>query len=60
MYSAAPTVLLVTPLLSYNHKKLTERYFLCRPPSIFAGENHIHFGEGMDNYVTLPIIPPPN
>jgi hypothetical protein len=29
-----------------------------RPPSKFAGENHIHFGEGLDNYVTLPVIPP--
>lgn len=29
-----------------------------RPPSKFAGENRIHFGEGLDNYVTLPVIPP--
>lgn len=24
----------------------------------FAGQNHIHFGEGFENYVTLPVIPP--
>ncbi|KAH7152478.1 X-Pro dipeptidyl-peptidase C-terminal non-catalytic domain-containing protein [Dactylonectria estremocensis] len=29
-----------------------------RPASKFAGINSIHFGEGQDNYVTLPIIPP--
>ncbi|KAL3422096.1 x-pro dipeptidyl-peptidase (s15 family) protein [Phlyctema vagabunda] len=23
----------------------------------FAGTNHIHFGDGLENYVTLPIIP---
>ena len=34
--------------------------FLCRPEAIFAGENHIHFGEGLENYVTLPVIPPLN
>ncbi|EMC98602.1 hypothetical protein BAUCODRAFT_84254 [Baudoinia panamericana UAMH 10762] len=28
-----------------------------RAPDKFAGLNHIHFGAGMDNYVTLPIIP---
>ncbi|KAK6080152.1 X-Pro dipeptidyl-peptidase C-terminal non-catalytic domain-containing protein [Seiridium cupressi] len=25
-----------------------------RPASKFAGQNHIHFGEGLDNYITLP------
>lgn len=29
-----------------------------RSTSKFAGQNHIHFGEGFDNYVTLPVIPP--
>ncbi|KAK4444448.1 X-Pro dipeptidyl-peptidase C-terminal non-catalytic domain-containing protein [Podospora aff. communis PSN243] len=29
-----------------------------RPPSKFAGQNYIHFGGGLDNFVTLPIIPP--
>ncbi|KAI0023549.1 X-Pro dipeptidyl-peptidase C-terminal non-catalytic domain-containing protein [Xylariomycetidae sp. FL0641] len=29
-----------------------------RSPAKFAGQNHINFGEGMDNYVTLPVIPP--
>lgn len=29
-----------------------------RPASKFAGINHINFGEGFENYVTLPIIPP--
>ncbi|KAI0193946.1 X-Pro dipeptidyl-peptidase C-terminal non-catalytic domain-containing protein [Xylaria flabelliformis] len=29
-----------------------------RPASKFAGTNYIHFGKGMENYVTLPIIPP--
>ncbi|KAJ2901685.1 x-pro dipeptidyl-peptidase c-terminal non-catalytic domain-containing protein [Zalerion maritima] len=29
-----------------------------RPASKFAGTNHLHFGEAMENYVTLPIIPP--
>ncbi|KAH8679517.1 X-Pro dipeptidyl-peptidase protein-like protein [Tricladium varicosporioides] len=28
-----------------------------RPKSKFAGTNHIHFDEGTENYVTLPIIP---
>jgi predicted acyl esterase len=28
-----------------------------RPKSRFAGMNHLHFGEGLENYVTLPIIP---
>jgi predicted acyl esterase len=31
---------------------------VCRPANKFAGTNHIHFGEGLENYVTLPIIPP--
>lgn len=25
--------------------------------SKFAGQNHIHFGDGVENYVTLPVIP---
>ncbi|KAI1503557.1 X-Pro dipeptidyl-peptidase C-terminal non-catalytic domain-containing protein [Biscogniauxia marginata] len=29
-----------------------------RPPSKFAGQNHINFGEGLENYVTFPVIPP--
>ncbi|KAK0728071.1 X-Pro dipeptidyl-peptidase C-terminal non-catalytic domain-containing protein [Lasiosphaeria miniovina] len=29
-----------------------------RPPSKFAGLNHIHFGQGLENYVILPVIPP--
>ncbi|KAH6649133.1 X-Pro dipeptidyl-peptidase C-terminal non-catalytic domain-containing protein [Truncatella angustata] len=29
-----------------------------RPSSKFAGRNHIHFGENLENYVTLPVIPP--
>ncbi|KAK0741128.1 X-Pro dipeptidyl-peptidase C-terminal non-catalytic domain-containing protein [Schizothecium vesticola] len=29
-----------------------------RPASRFAGKNSIHFGEGLENYVTLPVIPP--
>ncbi|KAH8891374.1 X-Pro dipeptidyl-peptidase C-terminal non-catalytic domain-containing protein [Thozetella sp. PMI_491] len=29
-----------------------------RAPSKFAGLNHVHFGGGYENYVTLPVIPP--
>ncbi|KAI0471636.1 X-Pro dipeptidyl-peptidase C-terminal non-catalytic domain-containing protein [Xylariaceae sp. FL0804] len=29
-----------------------------RSKAKFAGQNHIHFGEGLENYVTLPVIPP--
>ena len=29
-----------------------------RPASKFAGQNHVHFGDGLDNHVTLPVIPP--
>ncbi|EMC95494.1 hypothetical protein BAUCODRAFT_543523 [Baudoinia panamericana UAMH 10762] len=29
-----------------------------RPVSTFGGANHIHFGPSVENYVTLPIIPP--
>lgn len=28
-----------------------------RPKEIFSGLNNIHFGEGLENYVTLPIVP---
>ncbi|CAM1508472.1 Fc.00g053200.m01.CDS01 [Cosmosporella sp. VM-42] len=28
-----------------------------RPASKFAGSNSIHFGDGLENYVTLPVIP---
>jgi hypothetical protein len=36
----------------------TDGLTLCdRPKSKFAGANHVHFGEGLENYVTLPIIP---
>ncbi|KAK3378387.1 X-Pro dipeptidyl-peptidase C-terminal non-catalytic domain-containing protein [Podospora didyma] len=28
-----------------------------RPVSKFAGQNHIHFGDGLENYVILPVIP---
>ncbi|KAK6837383.1 hypothetical protein RU639_001716 [Aspergillus parasiticus] len=27
------------------------------PPSKFEGTNYIHFGEGRENYIVLPIIP---
>lgn len=27
------------------------------PASKFAGQNHIHFGDGLENFVTLPVIP---
>ncbi|KAK3351021.1 Alpha/Beta hydrolase protein [Neurospora tetraspora] len=36
----------------FQHNSETDR-----PGSKFAGQNHIHFGDGFDNYVTLPIIP---
>ncbi|KAL4735880.1 Alpha/Beta hydrolase protein [Aspergillus similis] len=29
-----------------------------RPPEVFQGTNYLHFGQGMENYLTLPIIPP--
>lgn len=29
-----------------------------RSPSKLGGQNHIHFGDGLENYVTLPVIPP--
>lgn len=29
-----------------------------RSVEVFAGVNNLHFGEGVENYVTLPIIPP--
>ncbi|KAH8908901.1 X-Pro dipeptidyl-peptidase protein [Coniochaeta sp. PMI_546] len=29
-----------------------------RPASKFAGVNHLHFGDGLENFVTLPVIPP--
>ncbi|KAK3685682.1 X-Pro dipeptidyl-peptidase C-terminal non-catalytic domain-containing protein [Podospora appendiculata] len=28
-----------------------------RPASKFAGQNHIHFGAGLENYIILPVIP---
>lgn len=28
-----------------------------RPTMVLAGLNHIHFGQGQENYVTLPVIP---
>ncbi|KAK0719814.1 X-Pro dipeptidyl-peptidase C-terminal non-catalytic domain-containing protein [Lasiosphaeris hirsuta] len=28
------------------------------PASKFAGHNYLHFGEGLESYVTLPVIPP--
>ncbi|ERS97072.1 hypothetical protein HMPREF1624_06401 [Sporothrix schenckii ATCC 58251] len=28
-----------------------------RSPDVFQGTNHIHFGPGFSNYVTLPVIP---
>ncbi|CAJ2507688.1 Uu.00g088740.m01.CDS01 [Anthostomella pinea] len=37
----------------FQHNSATDRY-----PAKFAGQNHIHFGEGLENYVTLPVIPP--
>ncbi|KJK64039.1 X-Pro dipeptidyl-peptidase C-terminal non-catalytic domain protein [Aspergillus parasiticus SU-1] len=30
---------------------------VARPPSKFEGSNYIHFGEGRENYIVLPIIP---
>ncbi|KAK8001973.1 X-Pro dipeptidyl-peptidase [Apiospora marii] len=36
----------------FQHNSPTDR-----PASKFAGQNHIHFGEGLENYVTLPVIP---
>jgi hypothetical protein len=29
-----------------------------RSQEVFRGFNHIHFGPRLENYVTLPIIPP--
>lgn len=29
-----------------------------RSEEVFQGENHIHFGGGLENFVTLPVIPP--
>ncbi|KAJ5524321.1 alpha/beta-hydrolase [Penicillium frequentans] len=29
-----------------------------RSPEKFQGQNHLHFGKELENYVTLPIIPP--
>jgi predicted acyl esterase len=29
---------------------------LDRPRTRFSGQNHVHFGRGIENYVTLPII----
>lgn len=29
-----------------------------RSEKVFAGMNHLHFGEGRVNYVVLPVIPP--
>lgn len=26
-------------------------------PAKLAGMNHVHFGDGSENYVTLPVIP---
>lgn len=31
--------------------------FFKRSKEIFSGTNNLHFGEGMDNYVILPIVP---
>ncbi|KAH7368606.1 X-Pro dipeptidyl-peptidase protein [Plectosphaerella cucumerina] len=28
-----------------------------RSPAVFQGVNHVHFGPGVENYVTLPVIP---
>ncbi|PVH82822.1 X-Pro dipeptidyl-peptidase protein-like protein [Cadophora sp. DSE1049] len=28
-----------------------------RPKEKFSGKNNVHFGEGLENYVTLPIVP---
>ncbi|KAK8067055.1 X-Pro dipeptidyl-peptidase [Apiospora hydei] len=36
----------------FQHNSPTDR-----PTSKFAGQNHIHFGDGLENYVTLPVIP---
>ncbi|KAI8625328.1 X-Pro dipeptidyl-peptidase C-terminal non-catalytic domain-containing protein [Xylariaceae sp. FL1651] len=37
----------------FQHNSETDR-----PASKFAGLNHINFGEGLENYVTLPVVPP--
>ncbi|KAH8664055.1 X-Pro dipeptidyl-peptidase C-terminal non-catalytic domain-containing protein [Xylariales sp. PMI_506] len=37
----------------FQHNSETDR-----PAAKFAGLNNIHFGEGFENYVTLPLIPP--
>ncbi|KAK3403481.1 Alpha/Beta hydrolase protein [Sordaria brevicollis] len=39
----------------FQHTSTTDRPF-----NKFAGKNRIHFGQGFENYVTLPIIPGPN
>ena len=31
--------------------------YLNRATSKLAGMNHIHFGKGVENYLTVPIIP---
>ncbi|KAK0643007.1 X-Pro dipeptidyl-peptidase C-terminal non-catalytic domain-containing protein [Cercophora newfieldiana] len=36
----------------FQHNSETDR-----PPAKFAGQNYIHFGAGLDNYITLPVIP---
>jgi hypothetical protein len=30
----------------------------CRSEEKFSGKNNIHFGEGLENYVTLPVVQP--
>jgi hypothetical protein len=37
----------------FSHDSETDR-----PKERFAGMNRICFGEGAENYVTLPVIPP--
>jgi hypothetical protein len=50
------TVILIGELSSVL-KASTNTDLIFRTKAKFAGVNHIHFGEGLENYVTLPIIP---
>ena len=37
----------------FEHDSSTDR-----PPEKLHGLNHIHFGDGLENYVLLPVVPP--
>lgn len=56
-----------TPRLTGENLPISSRAFMIvtradklinRPAEKFKGKNHIHFGDGLENYVTLPVIPP--